>query len=188
MLHHHRRPAPALRCRRRPAPGPLGRWHGRRPAGRRRVRRVVRVRGPRLVGRGDLVRCGDRPARHRAGLGQGHAVLGVPAQGTRHRRRPLPPLPQGRGRPALRVGGRRPAAGCGGQWRAGRAARGGRSQGRLRHPREPADRGVRRAGVGAAAGHARCGRLTAMIRTRARRLLLGTRGPPARGLGRGLLR
>ena len=37
---------------------------------------------------------------HRAGLGQGDAVRRVPGQGPRHRRRPLPPLPQGRGHPA----------------------------------------------------------------------------------------
>ena len=88
----------------------------------------------------------------------------------------------------LRVGGRGPGPGRRGQWRARRAARAGRSEGRLRHPRQPADRGVRRAGVGAAARpppvweadrHDPDPRPSAAARTR---------GRPARGLGRGLLR
>ena len=46
---------------------------------------------------------------HRAGRGQGHALRGVPRQGPSHRRRALPPLPQGRGRPGLRLGRAAPA-------------------------------------------------------------------------------
>ena len=41
----------------------------------------------------------DRPARHRGRRGQGDPVQRVPRQGPRHRRRPQPPLPQGRGHP-----------------------------------------------------------------------------------------
>ena len=105
LLHHLRRPAAALRRRRRPPAGPLRRRHRRRPAHRRRARRLVRRARPRAdAGRGHRVRLVDRAARHRARRGQGHAVLGVPRQGPRHRRRALPPLPQGRGRPGLRLG------------------------------------------------------------------------------------
>ena len=87
-----------------------------------------------------------RPARHRAGRAQGHAVRRVPRQGPRHRRRPLPPLPQGRGHPGLRLGRRRTRPGRRGQRSARRPARGDRQAGRLRHAREPADRGLRGAG------------------------------------------
>ena len=50
----------------------------------------------------------SRAARHRGRLGEGDAVRGVPRQGPRHRRRALPPVPQGRGRAGLRLGRRRP--------------------------------------------------------------------------------
>ena len=102
-------------------------------------------------------------ARHRGRVGQGDPVRGVPRQGPRHRRRPLPPVPQGRGRrwsspgPAPR---RRCAAAASGAPvdlpGAGRPAR------RLRHPGQPADRRLRRAGhrVAARLGGDRRGRLT----------------------------
>ena len=58
-----------------------------------------------------------------------------PRQGPRHRRRPLPPVPQGRGHPGLRLG--RPAArpGLGRQRRTRRPPRGHRPARRLRHCR-----------------------------------------------------
>ncbi len=48
----------------------------------------------------------------------------VPRQGPRHRRRPLPPVPQGRGRAGLRLGRRRSGPRRGRQRRPGRPARG----------------------------------------------------------------
>ena len=79
---------------------------------------------PADVGRRDGLRLVHRPARHRARRGQGDAVLGVPRQGPGHRRRPLPPLPQGRGHPGLRLGRHRPGPGGRGQRGARRPARG----------------------------------------------------------------
>ena len=74
--------------------------------------RVVFVRRRRPgddAGRRHRLRLLDRAARHRAGRGQGHAVRRVPRQGPGHRRRPLPPLPQGRGHPVLAWAGAAPA-------------------------------------------------------------------------------
>ena len=67
--------------------------------GRGTRRRVVDHPGGRRGGRGH----GRRPLRRASGhgrrVGQGHPVRRVPAEGPRHRRRPLPALPEGRGRP-----------------------------------------------------------------------------------------
>ena len=54
-----------------------------------------------------VVRLVGRAAGHRRRLGQGDAVLRVPGQGPRHRRRALPPVPARRGRADAGVGGRR---------------------------------------------------------------------------------
>ena len=81
------------------------------------------------------------PAGHRGRLGQGDAVRGVPRQGAGHRRRALPPLPQGRGRAGLRLGRGRSRARGRGQRRAGRPAR--------------ADRAARRVGQHRAASRSR---------------------------------
>ena len=165
LLRHLRRPAAALRRRRRPPAGPLRRRHGRRPAHRRRAGRLVRRRRPgrpRGLGRRHVVRLLDGAARHRAGRGQGHAVLGVPRQGPGHRRRALPPLPQGRGHPGLRLG----------RYGAGPRGRGQRrprstcpprpASGTAPASRQPADRRLRRAGRRARA----CGRLTRVLHPR----------------------
>ena len=69
-----------------------------------------------------------------------------PAQGPRDRRRPLPPLPQGRGRAGLRLGRRRSRPGGRRQRCAGRPARADHPSRRLRGPRQPAHRRVRRSG------------------------------------------
>ena len=66
---------------------------GSAPSARRPASAVRRGRG------GDGGRPVRRAARHRRRVGQGHPVRRVPAQGPRDRRRPLPALPQGRGRP-----------------------------------------------------------------------------------------
>ena len=55
-------------------------------------------------GRGDVQRVVRRPPRHRGRCAQGDAVCGVPRQGSRHRRRALSPVPQGRGHPRARLG------------------------------------------------------------------------------------
>ena len=70
----------------------------------------------------------------------------VPRQGPRHRRRALPPLPQGRGHPGLRLGRHGARAGGRRQRAPDRPARGHRPARRLRRPGQPADRGLRRAG------------------------------------------
>ena len=70
--------------------------HGRHPARRRRRGGLLRrcsVRR-RSVGRHDLWQLG-RPAGHRGRQRQGHRLRRVPRQGTRHRRRPLSPVPEG---------------------------------------------------------------------------------------------
>ncbi len=113
----------------------------------------------RVVRRGDVVRLVHRAARHRTGRGEGDALRRVPRQGPRDRRRPLPPLPPGRGRPGLRLG--RPRAGPRGrqQRRPGRPPRGHRPSRRVGGPGEPAARRVRRS-RGRPARSRRCGRLT----------------------------
>ena len=101
------------RHRRRPARRRASTWSSSAPSRPATTRVVVTVSG--LV---------DRAARHRGRRGQGHAVRGVPRQGPRHRRRALPPVPQGRGHPGVRLGraaGRPRAAAR--QRRAGRPAR-----------------------------------------------------------------
>ena len=90
-------------------------WFGAIDPGRRRGGR----RGHRL---GLL----HRPARHRARGPQGHAVRRVPRQGPRHRRRPVPPVPQGRGHPGPRLGRHGARAGRRSQRRPRRPARGDR--------------------------------------------------------------
>ena len=100
----------------------------------------------RRLGAGDGVGVLLRPPGHRGRLGQGDPVRRVPRQGPGHRRGPLPPVPQGRGRPGLRLGGDVAGPRLRGQRRTGRPAGGGRPPGRLRHPRLPADRRLRRAG------------------------------------------
>ena len=148
LLHHHRRPAAALRRRRRPPAGPLRRRHRRHPARRRRSA---------VVWFGALDPATTRswsppPARRTALPGTEPGAVKVtpfsrvPRQGPRHRRRPLPPLPQGRGRPGLRLGRRRArpraAAASGAPVDLPDADRPPR---RLRRRRQPADRRLRRA-------------------------------------------
>ena len=101
---------------------------------------------------------------HRAGRGQGHAVRGVPRQGPGHRRRPLPPVPQGRGRPGVRLGGRGSRPRRGRQRLAGRPARADRAPRRQRYPGLPADRRLRRARARAAvtAAQGTCDRVLPM--------------------------
>ena len=109
--------------------GRAGRRHGRRPPGPRRTGGLVRRHRPRRrrgCRRRHRLGLLDRPARHRAGRPQGDAVRGVPRQGPRHRRRALPPVPQGRGHARARVGRHGPRAGRSGQRRPRRAARGDR--------------------------------------------------------------
>ena len=71
------------------------------------------------------------PSRQR----QGDAVRRVPRQGPRHGRRALPPVPQGRGPAAARLGRRRPGAGGGQQRRPRRPAGADRPARRLRRAR-----------------------------------------------------
>ena len=107
-LHHQRRPAAALpgasvRPQGRPAAGMAGIrltdgasvvWFGAIGPGGERA-----GRGRRRDGRGHGGRPLRRAAGHRRRVRQGHPVRRVPGQGPGHRRRPLPALPQGRGRP-----------------------------------------------------------------------------------------
>ena len=129
--------------------------------GRRPARRLVRGARPRVVRRGHRLRLLDRAARHRAGRGEGDAVLRVPRQGPRHRRGPLPPVPQGRGHPGLRLGRTGARARLGRQRRTRRPPRGHRPARRLRRTRQPADRGLRRPARGPDRISHPCGRLTA---------------------------
>ena len=121
LLHHLRRPAAALRRRRRSgpraAPAAASPASGSPPASGVVWFGAVDPDAPEGSVVVTVVRLVDRAARHRARRGQGDAVRGVPRQGPRHRRRALPPLPQGRGHPGLRLGRhrarpgpRRPAA------------------------------------------------------------------------------
>ena len=105
---------------------------------------------------------GDRAARHRAGRGQGHAVQRVPRQGPRHRRRALPPVPQGRGHPGLRLGRGRAGPRRGASGAPVELPEADRPARRLRHPGSPADRGVRGPVATPVAGHRQCGRLCDM--------------------------
>ena len=128
--------------RRRPPAGALGRGHRRDQADGRRPGRLVHRRRPDRS-RGPLgLRLGRLPARHRGRIGEGDPVRRVPRQGPRHRRRALPPVPQGRGRAHLRVGGccscpggRRQRCPC-------RPADAGGASRRIRYARQPADPGV----------------------------------------------
>ena len=102
---------------------------------------VVPSRRGRGCGRGRHgVRLVEGAARHRPGRGQGHVLQRVPGQGSGHRRCPVPPLPQGRGRPADRLGRSGTGVGRGGQRGTGGPAGGRRSPGRLRCPSGPAHR------------------------------------------------
>ena len=109
-----RRPAAPVRGREGPPAGPDRRRNGGCDPGPGRPGRALRVRGPhparRRVGqRGDhRRRLERRAARHAAGDGEGHPVRRVPGEGPGDRRRPVPPLPQGRGHPAARAGPARP--------------------------------------------------------------------------------
>ena len=109
-------PAAAVRPQGRPAGGMAGirldAW---------RVGRLVRRARPvgglwdhdgRRGRRGYRRRKVWRAAGHRRGERQGHAVRRVPAEGPRDRRRPLPALPQGRGRPGRGLGPPGPALGA----------------------------------------------------------------------------
>ncbi len=78
-------------------PGPDRRRHGRHQARHGPARGVLRCLRPGRCCRGDGLGLLDRPARHRGGIAQGRAVQRVPRQGPRDRRRPQPPVPQGRG-------------------------------------------------------------------------------------------
>ncbi len=140
LLHLHRRPAPALPGLRRPAPGPFGRRDGRDQARCRPEGRVLRGVRPCRRGGGDRVGLLDRPAGHRGRSRQGHAVHRVPRQGPRHRWRPQPPVPQGRGHPRGRLGrtGSRPRGRR--QRCPHRPARGQRQAGRVRRTRRAAHR------------------------------------------------
>ena len=66
---------------------------------------------PGRAGRGDRGRQCGRPAGDGARQRQGHAVRRVSAQGPRHRRRPLSPVPQGRRSARARLGRPRPGSG-----------------------------------------------------------------------------
>ena len=110
---------------------------GRRRDGRHQARlgpagRVLRRGAPGRRRRGGhVLRLLRRAPRHRAGLAQGHPLLRVPGQGTRHRWGALPPLPQGRGHPGPGLGRRAAGAGRGRQRRGPRAPRGHRPPRRL---------------------------------------------------------
>ncbi len=136
----------------RPAPGPLRRRHRRRPARRRRAGRLVRRARPgraRGLGRRHRLRLVHGAARHRARRGQGRRrsrstppraapPAACAATGSSRARTPWSspgPVRRRRGRP-------RPAARRSTCPAADRPAR------RLRRARQPADRGLRRAGRG----------------------------------------
>ena len=102
-------PAAAVRPQGRSGGGMAGDQAGSRcPGGALRGRADGRRRGR------DRLRYLEGAARHGRRRGQGHSPGGVPRQGAGHRRRPLPPLPEGRGHPAAGAGsgprrpGRRP--------------------------------------------------------------------------------
>ena len=108
-VHHQRRPAAAIPGVLGAAPGPVGCRHGGHQtvaAGKRHLvrrsgsgswRAGCRVGRPRVrAGRGDGGRSRWRSARDRGRKRQGHSVCRVPAEGARHRRSALPPVPQGR--------------------------------------------------------------------------------------------
>ncbi len=117
---------------------------------------AVRVRAGLGVGRG------LGPPRHRGRLGEGDPVLGVPRQGPCHGRRALPPVPQGRGRPGLRLGGCRPSPRRSRQRRTRRPSRAGEPARRVGPARQPAARRLRGPGerVPARVCRGRRGRLT----------------------------
>ena len=109
-LRHQRRPAAALPRQRRTTAGPRRRRAWRASGSRRRRRRCSSASPTRTTGVVVTV-AGSSSALpgHRRRDGQGDAADRVPGQGPRDRRRPLPPLPQGRGHPAARLGrARRP--------------------------------------------------------------------------------
>ena len=124
-VHHQRRPAAAVPGIVGAAAGP-GRWRdGGYPAGAASLGDLVRrgrpgrwragrgLRGASIrAGRGHGGRRRWRAARHVGGDREGHAVRRVPAEGAGHRRRPLSPVPQGRGRPRPCLGRARPARGA----------------------------------------------------------------------------
>ena len=100
---------------------------------------------------------------HGGRVGQGDAVHRVPLQGPGHRGRALPPVPQGRGHPGVRVGGRHSRPGGRRQRRSGRPAGGHRPTGRVGGPGQPADRGLRRTGRAPPRTRHPCVRLKACV-------------------------
>ena len=129
VLHHLRRPAAPLRRRRRPPPGPGRRRHGRRT--RWRAASGSSGSAPRpAAGEGAVVVTASGSSTALPGTEPGALKVTpfarVPRQGPRHRRRPLPPVPQGRGHPGARVGRHGARAGRRGQRRPRRPARGDR--------------------------------------------------------------
>ncbi len=105
-----------------------------------------RRRGRHRAGRSNRGRQWRRTARFRRGQREGVAVPGVPGQGAGYRRRPVPSVPQGRGRARARLGWPRPGPwrDCGGY--PGAAAAAGRPQGRLWRTGARAARRGRRSG------------------------------------------
>ena len=145
-VHHVGRAAAAVYRVVGPPAGPGGRRHGRRPAVGGGLGGVVR-RGGRGRGGRDAVRAAGnllpRRGGHRGGQRvraargggrqrEGDPAARVPRQGPGHRRRALPPVPQGRGHAGGGLGRAGPGGGRDRRGRAGRAARPGREAGRLR--------------------------------------------------------
>ena len=135
--------------------GPGGRRHGRRPAGGGGLGGVVRRGGRGRGGRDAFRAAGNllprrgghrggqrvRPARSRGRQREGDPAARVPRQGPGHRRRALPPVPQGRGPAGGGLGRAGPGGGRDRYRRARRAARPGREAGRLgRRPQRAAGR------------------------------------------------
>ncbi len=162
---------------RRPAAGAL-RWRDRRhQARRRRLGGLVRCPRPAVLRPRDGVGLLDRAAGHGGRVGQGDPVRRVPVQGPRHRGCALPPVPQGRGHPGVRVGRGRPRPGGGRQRRSGRPAGGQRPAGRVGGPGQPADRGLRRTGRASPRARHPCVRLKACP---VRAVVRACSWPPAR--------
>ena len=116
---------PACGCRRAPRWCGSVRWTRTRRPGRRPGRREPL---PRRGGHGGGQHV--RAARSGGQQRQGDPAARVPRQGPRHRRRALPPVPQGRGRAGGGVGRASPGGGRDRRRGAGRAARPGGEAGR----------------------------------------------------------
>ena len=113
-------------------------------------RRIGRSRVPGATGAPVVVTVAGS-ARTLPGTGasqrQGDPLRGVPAEGPQHRRRPLPPLPQGRRRARARLGWPRTGQGRDRGRHASAAAAAAGPQGRLRRARQGAARGRGRSGA-----------------------------------------